>query len=337
MSEHRDPTVADALRRLDVPDHGPGFWDRLEANLTEPPEVGHAAHPGPAGGSDAEVVELADAPSRRRRGVDLHRWPLLVAAAAAVVALVVGVAVLRPGDDESQLDSAGEVDEPDGPDTPPSTDSPPTTDEQPTDTEPPEVTDGKEVAAELHAEEAATSWLTLLRAGDPEEAHARLDAPSRAALPLEEFRQVATGLAEGAGAFAAEGVTSDVLRVPDTTDTFVVVFHGEVEREGMVETAAYPVVVTGAGDEPGIAFSFAGPTIDLDEPSPGETRTSPVQVRVGSDQAWFSIDGGEPRPIGESPATIDVEGVAGAGTHVVTIVATDGELFTARSVTVVVP
>lgn len=330
MTEHRDPTVADALRRLDVPDHGPGFWDRLEANLAEPPEVADAAHRGTSDGSDAEVVELGDAPSRRRRRPDVSRWPLLVAAAAAVVALVVGVAVLRPGDDdESQLDSAGEVEEPTGPDTTPSTD------EQPTDTEPPEES-GEEVAT-LQAEEAATGWLTLLRAGDVEQAHARLDAPSRATLPVEDFRQVATGLAEGAGAFAAEGVTTDVLPVPDTADTFVVVFHGEVEREGTIETAAYPVVVTGARDEPGIAFSFAGPPLELDEPAPGETRTSPVEVRLRSGQAWFSIDGGEPQPLGESPATIDVDGLAGAGTHVVTIVATDGALFTARSVTVVVP
>lgn len=334
MTEHRDPTVADALRRLDVPDHGPDFWDRLEASLAEPPEVGHAAHPGPAGGSDVEVVELGDVPSRRRRrGFDPSRWPLLVAAAAVVVAFVVGLAVLRPGsDDESQVDSAGEVDGPGVSDTTsPDTSAPSTTD--PITTEP-AAPERPSVAV---AEQTAAEWLRLLREGETEAAHAMLDEPSRTAMPLSDFEQAASGLAEGAGAFADLEPTSFGVAAANGAEPTLVVFAGDVEREGMIETAAYPVVVTADGAEAAVSFSFAGPTIELDEPAPGETRTSPVQVRVGSDQAWFSIDGGEPRPIGESPATIDVEGLAGAGTHVVTIVATDGVLFTARAVTVVVP
>ena len=39
MTERRDPIVADALRRLDVPDHGPGFWADLEARLADEADV----------------------------------------------------------------------------------------------------------------------------------------------------------------------------------------------------------------------------------------------------------------------------------------------------------
>lgn len=328
MSEHRDSTVGDALRRLDVPDHAPGFWDRLDARLTEPadattPSLADAVVP-----PDGEVVELGSAPSRRRHLPGPRPILALVAAAAAVAALVVGVTAFRAGDDApSRVDTA----DPSPADPGPGSTAPP---EEP---DGPEPDGGQAVQPALQAEETATGWLTLLRAGEVEEAHARLDATSRAALPLEEFRQVATGLAEGASAFAGEGVTSDVLRIPGDAATYVVVFAGEVEREGMVETAAYPVVVTGVGDEPGIAFSFDGPSLELDEPAPGDTWTSPVVVRVGTDRSWFAVDGGELQPIEQSPISIDVEGLAGAGTHALTVVTTDGERYTTRSVTVVVP
>lgn len=328
MTEHRDTTVADALRRLDVPDHAPGFWDELEVWLADTEARSVADRPEAADAGSAEVIDLGDAQSKRRP-IDPRRRPLLalVAATAAVVVLVVGATVLRPGgDSESQVDSADEV-------------APPDTDRADDGTAP-DTGDEDVAVSPLAAEELAAEWLTLLRAGEVEVAHARLDGPSKGALSLEQFREVATALAEGAGAFAGDGVTSTTATIarPGGPPATVVVFSGNVQREGMVETAAYPVVVTGDDrDSHGIAFVLDGPTVEFEQlSSPTETRTSPVLVRTGG-ESWFLVDGSEPQRLGESPASIDVEAVAGAGTHVVTVVATEGGVYTARAVTVVVP
>ncbi len=81
-------------------------WDHLEAALAaEPPLAAPAAAGTGAAPADrvAPVVPLSAAPSRRRRpGAVLG---LLAGAAAAVVALVVGVQVLRPADGSDELAS----------------------------------------------------------------------------------------------------------------------------------------------------------------------------------------------------------------------------------------
>ena len=60
MNEHRDTLVGDALRRLDVPDHAPDFWDRLDAGLAAgQPDGRRPADDRPAAGGDADVVDLA--------------------------------------------------------------------------------------------------------------------------------------------------------------------------------------------------------------------------------------------------------------------------------------
>lgn len=327
MNEPRDTLVGDALRRLDVPDHAPDFWTRLDAQLADA-EVDADAD------ADAEVVELGVVRAPRRPGTTARsRFPVFAAAAAVVaaIALVVGVAVLGPaGDDESQVDVA---DVPDG-STAPRPDAP--VDPEPRSTSP----------AAPAPEELAAEWLTLLRDGRVEEAHALLDETSQDALPLESFREVATGLAEGAGAFADLEPTVVPLVDDEGLAATAVVFTGDVEREGMVETASHGVVVTGDPEDPtrplGLAFVLDGPTVEaVQRTQPSETRTSPLELHVSptAGATWAVVDGSSAVRIdsGEPTVTVDVEALAGPGTHTVVVVSTEAGVYTARSFTVVVP
>lgn len=342
MNEPRDTIVGDALRRLDVPDHAPDFWDRLDSRLAEDP----AGNDDPAPDADhTTVVDLQSSPAARR-AADRRRTPMfgLAAAVAVVVALVVGLAVLRPAaDDESVVDSATVPDgdpapEPAGPVTPdPDATAPETT---VADTTVPEA------PAQPSPEELATEWLTLLRDGEVEQAHGLLDDTSQAALPLDSFREVATGLAEGAGAFADLEPTVVPLIDDEGLAATAVVFSGDVQREGVIETASYAVVITGDPADPtrelGVGFVLDGPTVEaVERTQPSETRTSPLELELSptAGATWAIIDGSSPQRIdsGESTVTIDVEGLAGPGTHTVTVISTEGGRYTARSFTVVVP
>lgn len=100
MTDDRDPFVAQALRDLPVPEHGPGFWERLDARLRAEqvpggPGAGSAVPDGRVATSDLPVIPLlppedaVPSPARRRF--------LAAAAVVAVLALATGVAV-RGGD-----------------------------------------------------------------------------------------------------------------------------------------------------------------------------------------------------------------------------------------------
>ena len=341
MNEPRDTLVGDALRRLDVPDHAPDFWDALEARLGEGP----ADTPEPTDGEETTVVDLESSPAARRVA-DRNRTPMfaLVAAVAVVVALVVGVAVLSGGaDDESQLDVADptETSEPTETSDPDET-TPPEEDDSNTETTAPPETTTSVIPAEqvaVGAEETAVAWIDALGAGDMDTAYDLFDDQTRADLDRAQFEELSTGLAEGAAAFGAEGITSDVATVEAAVGSFhVVTFSGDVEREGMIETAAYPVVVT----DTGVHFTLDGPLLELDPDyagSSGTTLASPLEVLV-SDTAdtWLWIDGDEPeRFLSPGRLVLDVEEVAGAGIHVVSLVAIEDGRITARAYTVMVP
>ncbi|MFP5320257.1 MAG: hypothetical protein ACLGIC_00255 [Acidimicrobiia bacterium] len=338
MSQHHDPVVGDALRRLDVPEHGPDFWDRLETRLADD----HAGTDAPPTTAEEEttVVDIRD--RAERRVADRRRAPLpaLAAAVAVVVALVVGAAVLSAGgDEESQLDTAGETAETTVPDTAPPAPEDDSIDSADT-TVPPETTTTTAPAADAQpAEDRAQAWLEELFAGDVEGAYAMLDDTSQERMPLEEFEQMGAGLFEGAATFA----TADVSRTVQEVDTqagpvSVVTFTGDVEREGMVETASYPVIVT----DTGIHFTLGGSQVELDPEyvdSSGTTLASPLEIIVteGSD-AWIGYDGGPLEPLaGRGELSIDVEAAAGPGTHLVTLLAERDGLLVARTPTVVVP
>jgi hypothetical protein len=324
MNEPRDTLVGDALRRLDVPDHAPDFWSRLDAESE--------------GDADADVVELASAPSRRATWA--RRMVMLAAAVVAIVALVVGAAVLRPGgDDESQLDMAetpGEVDRyPEATETPaPETSTPPEATDPPgtTSTTVPEALDAGE------AEAVAATWLESLFAGDIDGAYDQLDLTSQSLLDRTGFEELSSGLAEGAAAFSQPGITRTVAVVDAADASFAVVtFTGDVEREGMIETASYPVVVTASG----VHFVVDGPQLELDPEyarSSGTTLAAPLEVLVSETaDTWLWIDDQEPeRFLSPGRVTLGAEAI-GPGTHVVSLVAIEGGAITARSYTVVVP
>jgi hypothetical protein len=330
MSEHRDHLVGDALRRLDVPDHGPDFWAALESRLADDDLVDEPGTAGPEEEVDADVVDLAASPAARRRLTDRRRTPLLalVAAVAIVVALVVGAGLLDPtGEQESRLDTATVPDQEPAPDAP-APDVTPTVPEAPS----PGLAD--------RAEDIARDWLDRLFAGDVDGAYGLLDETSRSLMSREDFELLGSGLFEGAAAFAVDGIDRQVAAYDRAAGLFhVVTFSGEVEREGMVETASYPVVVTGTG----VHFLINGPQVELDPDyadSSGTTLASPLVVLVdpAAQDAWFGFDGEEPTVLTErGRVSIDVEAAAGAGTHLVHLVAVDGDRITARAHTVVVP
>lgn len=90
MTDERDDRLGSALRDLPVPDHGPGFWDRLEDRLAE------------------EAPEPVDLRGRR--------WMpgLALLAAAACVALALAVVANRTGDEDSRVTTRPTTPEPGG-------------------------------------------------------------------------------------------------------------------------------------------------------------------------------------------------------------------------------
>jgi hypothetical protein len=336
MNESRDTLVGDALRRFDVLDHAPDFWTALEARLGEDGSTDTDDPPTDAQEAEATVVDLQDSPTARR-AAQRNRTPMraLVAAVAVVVAVVVGVSVLGGGgDDESQLDAADdptEAPETSDPDVTP----PPREDDASTETAAPPETTTTMVGEQSAPEEAATGWLDALAAGESDAAYELLDEQSKADLSRNEFADLSSGLSEGAAAFAGDGIERSVR---DGDGFSVVTFAGDVEREGMIETAAYPVVVTASG----VHFTLDGPHVDLDPgyaQGSGTTLASPLELVVQEEaDAWIWIDDGDATPLaGRGDVSVDVEAEAGAGTHVATIVAIEGGRITARSYTVVVP
>lgn len=82
MTEHRDDLVRDALQQLDVPEHRPGFWERLEVRL--------------AGEHRARVAE-GDREERRREAAvpwtAIARWlPLIIAMLIVLVVVIIVIA-----------------------------------------------------------------------------------------------------------------------------------------------------------------------------------------------------------------------------------------------------
>lgn len=335
MNDHRDALVGDALRSLDVPDHGPDFWDRLETSLSgapaEPATTDERDHD-----ADDNVVELAVARSarataRRRPG----RVPAVAAAVAVVaaIALAVGLPAAQQAAErgDEQVDMANAPGRSSVPDP-----SAPVTSE-PLQTEP---------APSPSPAEVATDWLTLLRDGDVEQAYALLDDASQESLTPEEFGDMATGLAEGAASFADLEAVATPLIDDEGLAATAVVFTGDVEREGMVETASYAVVVTGDPEDPsrelGVGFSLDGPILRAETTDPGQTQTSPVEVTLSptAGASWAVIDGSIVERIDTArtgSASIDVEALAGPGTHTVAIISTEGGLYSSGSSTVVIP
>jgi hypothetical protein len=324
MSQHRDPDVAEALRRLEVPDHGPDFWAAIESRLADEDLATDGEVPDDDG--EADVVDLAASPAAHRRLAARNRTPVLVlvAAVAVVVALVVGAGMLAaPPDEDSRIDTAGE-----GADAPPAPTVPV-----------PDTVPEPEVPASPAPDGRAVEWIDRLFAGDVEAAYELLDDTSRSLMSFADFELLGSGLFEGAAAFAVDGIERRTVAYDSAIGSFhVVTFTGQVEREGMIETASYPVVLTATG----VHFVIDGPQLELDPEyadGSGTTLASPLVVLVGPGaDAWVSFDAGAPETVAaRGTVTIDVEAAAGAGTHLVDMVAVEGDRITARAWTVVVP
>lgn len=336
MTEPRDTLVGDALRRIDVPDHAPDFWDRLDAELADRAVGGAEPDVSPAT-DDADVIELGAArEARRSQPWRSRRAPAVAAAVAAAAALALGVglpAVQQAADGDAQVDMADGIDDP-APDA--MQPAPETT----TTTEP------DAVVAQRSPQDVASEWLTHLRAGEVDAAYALLDENSQSSMTLETFRQLATGLAEGAGAFAQLDPAVVPLIDDEGLAATAVILTGDVQREGMIETASYAVIITGDPEDPGsrlgVGFAVDGPRVEAVQPTQSsETRTSPLELDVSptAGATWAVVDASSPVRIdnGEGTVTIDVEALGGPGTHTVVVVSTEGGLYTARSFTVVVP
>lgn len=332
MNAPRDTLVGDALRSLDVPDHDPQFWNRFE-QLSAVPASQHEHEPDQGGG--ARVVELgAEGALRSDRPAWSRRGPAVAAAAVLVaLALGVGVALTRASDGDARLGVADRTQ-----DAPPVERTPPPE----TTTTPPDAPVPQPAPQGL-----ATEWLTRLRSGEVDAAYALLDETSQAALSLDAFAdEVAAGLAEGATPFADLPATTIPLLDDEGLAATAVVYTGDVQRDGSIETASYGVVVTGDPEDPtraiGVSFGVDGPTVEAAPlTDPAQTRTSPLELEVSptAGATWAIVDGGEPLRIddGEASATIDVEGLAGPGTHTVVVVSTEAGRYTSRSFTVLVP
>ena len=97
--ERRDNELGTALHELPIPEHRPGFFEGLAAQLSED-VIELVSQPSEHKGvieMETLLPELKEAPPRR---LSTRRWAWAVAAAAVVFAAIGAVAVLRPGGDE---------------------------------------------------------------------------------------------------------------------------------------------------------------------------------------------------------------------------------------------
>ena len=103
------------LRRQNAPDHRPGFWDDLDAAMTEPASQTSTL---PAQPAQAQSADMDREPQRRSRSM----WPLVAAAAVLAVAGL-GMLFLRgPADPGTEIVAGPETDEVPVADAPPTGD-----------------------------------------------------------------------------------------------------------------------------------------------------------------------------------------------------------------------
>lgn len=350
-----DPIVQTALQLLPVPDHGPSFWTRLEAELarerpSEPPvEPALAAGPrrgaptAPAGShavpslgrpAPAAPTSLVPPALRRRSNVVL----VAVAVVAALVVTVAGATLVRERS-LAGVDTAS-------PDAPPSS----------------STTTERDPAGDGAPERAVLAWVAALGAGDMAAAWAALGPASQAHFGSRSaFDQERSALTEGYGAWAASTPDRTIVTpVPSGGEAVLVVVTlvGTARQEGSSERRATAIPVRLAD---GIAavepFAFAGEA-DIAVPGPSAASGELPVVRAddelvvtvprGVDAPTIRIDGGEPVVCGgdtdttlsepsDAPGqrcTYRPSGGLKVGRRVLTVAfaSADGAAVTARSV-----
>jgi hypothetical protein len=355
-----DPVVETALRLLPVPDHGPEFWERLDAQLRVEPAplaVEPALATGPPAGHHGlgdRLVELVPDAAlgllppalRRRSNVVLSA----VAVAAAVMVVVAGGLLVRDrvgGGGSTEVASEGR--------------SASTTQDDAVEATSTSVATLSGSAADVPTQ-AVLEWVANLGDGDTGAAWAAMGPASRAHFGSESaFAAEGSGLAEGYGAWSA-AEPDDVLVMSLTSsgdgELVVVTLVGTVDQEGTrhERAQAFPVrVVDGVATlEP---FAFAGEVEVVVPGQPGAAGTPPrvgvddeliVVVPRGVEAPMVRLDDGEALVCGEADGTelTELEGAPGqrcsyrpakgmrAGTRVLTVgfVSADGTGISVESV-----
>lgn len=344
MSDERDPVVARALRELSVPEHGPGFWEGLEARLaaedaprrreaTAAPAVGLSADETGDETGIAAVVSLEEA--RIRRGTRRGR---IVAVASVAAGLLVGAAVLRSSPDGSELRTAG---------------PPESTTAQP-DPGPRAKTN------DAGAEDAVVEWFEALADGNAAAASELLGPRSRRyldALRIPVERYVRESQAYGAAWAASTDWRTTEFRLPAGTgdDIRIVVVSGTWNDEYRMDsshTDAIPAVRSADGRwlvEPVAIDPARGGRIEMISPKPGENGLSAaapgavLEVEAsGGGTFFFSLDAGaldevEGRPAGGGVrGSFDPPGEMASGNHSLLVAYVDGDTIAAFATTFLV-
>lgn len=338
MSDQRDPVVAQALRELPVPEHGPGFWEGLEARLaaeddprrgesTAAPSVGSWADET---GDDpgATVVSLEEVRARRRTG---RGW--IVAVATVAAGLLVGVAVLRPSPDGSELRTAG----------PPSS----------TTAQPDPGQRGK--GSEMGAEDAVVEWFERIAAGDAAGATELLGPRSRRYLealniPVEQYLRESGTYGETWTGTTNRSATEYAIPAGTGEDIRIIVLS--IPAGMGSRTDAVPAVLYPDGSwlvEPVAIDPVRGGRLEMISPQPGENGLSGVTPDAvleagasGGGTFFFSIDGApltkvEGRPVGGGvQGSFDPPGEMTSRTHSLLVAYLDGDTIAAFATTFLV-
>jgi hypothetical protein len=298
----RDVLVARALAGVRAPEHGPGFWDRLEDEMRrrepEAPAVPalaavsvFAPEPPPEPEVQDIVLDVTPAHERATRRWGRRAGRALLAVAAVAVVAVAGVLV-------AQRDDAG----PDLSDETLPTASVPDGSATTAPTAPATSTPQDEIGP---AEQVVLDFVDALGRGDIDAAAALIGPRSEAYLTaqsgsVDAFLQEAT---EGFGAWSAS--TDRTVTSVDAGGTTVVVLEGTVEQEGATDHRidAFPVVHAESADAWFVDAWAFDPAIEdqrLEIVSPpsrpdGSVVLAPgdvVQVAVAvPGSVYFSLDG----------------------------------------------
>jgi hypothetical protein len=316
-ADERDEVVARALGSLPVPEHRPGFWQRLDGAMEAidaQQRTGgqHGPVPEVDAPATAEVHDLTTAARRFPR-----RYQMLSAAAVVAVVLA-GVAVLDRGTGRKPegVDLLGDS-------------NIPTTAGRP---------DTRQVGV-------VQDWSKAVDDGDADRAWDLMGPDSQAYLRAQGgWDQMVFDMAEGA--HAAWSRTENVRWETRQLDpaSAVVTASGELELEGTREyrTEAYPVVMDGKGVWKVEPFAFGPGDTDAEflNPPLGENGLSGVgpeaviEVDVIPDSKVFLfLDGGGLQSMkkeGERRWTYDPPGALSNGTHQVIVVTRGANWFTAH-------
>jgi hypothetical protein len=316
-ADERDDVVARALGSLPVPEHRPGFWERvdgaMEAIDAQQGTGGqHGQGPEVDATATAEVHDLTAAARRFPR-----RYQMLSAAAVVAVVLA-GVAVLDRGTGRKSegVDRLGDS------------------------TTPTNV--GRPDTRQLGA---VQDWSRAIDDGDAERAWDLMGPDSQAYLRAQGgWDRMVAEMAEGA--HAAWSRTENVRWEARQLDpaSAVVTASGELELEGMREyrTEAYPVVTDAKGVWKVEPFAFGPGDSDAEFVNPplgenglggvGPEAVIEVDVISGS-KVFVFLDGGgleSMKKQGERRWSYDPPGRLSNGTHQVIVVTRGATWFTAH-------